>query len=190
VNRKFAVLNELTDIMDVYNDHLVVMAQSMREARVTPESDGDHDGEEVSGDSPAHSKRGTIHEADKPCQRLKITTLEFVPSANAWKVSNGESEHMSPVRGHSLTLDAPPPRARRALDRNVVKTTILEFIPEANAWKVSDAESQHMSPARGYSCALNTTPPRVRRALDRKQAKKDAWKQAILRFRKTYGTSD
>jgi hypothetical protein len=186
VNRKFAVLNELTKILDVYNDHLVVMAQSMREARLTPEVE-DNDGEEVSGDSPTHSKRETIHEADKSCQRLKITTLEFVPGANAWKVSSAESEHLNPVSGYSVTLSAPPPRVRRALE---VKTTILEFIPSANAWKASDAESEHMSPARGRSVALNTTPPRVRRASDRKQAKKDAWKQAILRFRKTYGTSD
>jgi hypothetical protein len=176
--------------MDVYNDHLVVMAQSMREARVTPESDGDGDGEEVSGTSSTRSKRETIQKTNKPCQRTKTTILEFVPSANAWKVSDGESEHMSPVRGYSITLENPTPRTKRALGRNVVKTTILEFIPAANAWKVSDAQSQHMSPARGYPCALNTTPPRVRRALDRKQAKKDTWKQAILRFRKTYGTSD
>jgi hypothetical protein len=126
--------------MDLHNDHLVAMAQSMRQAHSTPESNGDEDSEEVSGESPTRSKQGTIQEADKPCQRTK--------------------------------------------------TTILEFIPDVNAWKVSNAETQHMSPARGHSVALNTTPPRVRRALDRKQAKKDAWKQAILRFRKTYGTSD
>jgi hypothetical protein len=176
--------------MDLHNDHLVAMAQSMRQAHSTPESNGDEDSEEVSGESPTRSKQGTIQEADKPCQRTKTTILEFIPGANAWKVSNAESEHMSPVRGYSLTLDAPPPRVRRVLDIKQVKTTILEFIPDVNAWKVSNAETQHMRPARGHSVALNTTPSRVRRALDRKQAKKDAWKQAILRFRKTYGTSD
>jgi hypothetical protein len=189
VGRKFAVLQELTEIMDTYNHHLVAMAQSMREARPTPESDDDGvDGEDVSGGSPIHSKRGKrSKKTDKPYQRLKSTVVELIPGANAWKVSDEESEHMSPVRGYSVTLETPP---KRALDKNQVKTTILEFIPAASAWKVSDADSEHMSPARGSSCALNVTPPRVRRALDMKAMKKDAWKQAILQFRATHGTSD
>jgi hypothetical protein len=68
VGRKFAVLQELTEIMDTYNHHLVAMAQSMREARSTPESDDDGvDGEDVSGRSPIHSKRGKrSKKTDKP----------------------------------------------------------------------------------------------------------------------------
>ena len=115
--------------------------------------------------------------------------MELIPGANAWKVSDDESEHMSPVRGYSVTLDTPP-RLGRALDKNQVNTTILEFIPAANAWKVSDADSEHMSPARGSTCALNITHSRVRRAQDMKAMKKDAWKQVILQFRATHGTSD
>lgn len=57
VGRKFAVLQELTEIMDTYNHHLVAMAQSMREARSASESDDvSDDGEDVSGGSPTHSR--------------------------------------------------------------------------------------------------------------------------------------
>jgi hypothetical protein len=191
VTRKFAVLQELTEIMDTYNRHLVTMAPSMREAQSASESDDvSDDGEDVSGGSPIHSKRGKrSKKTDKTYQRLKSTVVQLMPGVNAWKMSNEKSEHMSPVRDYSVTLDTPP-RLGRAMDKNQVKTTILEFIPAANAWKVSDADSEHMSPARGSSCALNITPPRVRRALDMKAMKKDAWKQAILQFRATHGTSD
>jgi hypothetical protein len=47
-----------------------------------------------------------------------------------------------------------------------------------------------MSPDRGYYLTLNTTPPRTRRALVKKQLKKNAWKQAILLFRASHGTSE
>jgi hypothetical protein len=76
------------------------------------------------------------------------------------------------------------------MDREHTENTFLEFVPDTNEWKVGDAESQHMSPVRGYSAGLDITPPRVRRASIEKQRKKNAWKQAILEFRATHGTSD
>jgi hypothetical protein len=147
----FAVLQGVSDAMDLHTRGLADKTQdivAMAHARL--EEDADVVVEDVSRESlPTKSKRTTIPETDKPNQCIKTTTLEFIPSANAWKVSDEESEHMSPVRGHSLTVNTTPPRTRRALVRkalkkNAWKKAILEFRATHGT---SDASSGSPSPS-------------------------------------------
>jgi hypothetical protein len=123
----FAVLEGVAEVMDLHTRRLADMTKdviAMAHARLEEDDDVV---ESVSGEaSPTHPNRETIQETDESHQRIKTTVLEFVPSANAWKVSNADSEHMSPACGFSLTLGTTPPRVRRALVRKAIKK---------NAWK-------------------------------------------------------
>lgn len=123
-------LQDVTTHIDMYSRHIVSFPYLP--GMPLPEAEDDYEDDfygDVSAALPAHITPVTYQEADKSHpQRIITTTLEFVPSANAWKVCAGGTERWS----RAPTLDLTPPRIQEALKRKRLvreswKEAILEF---------------------------------------------------------------